>query len=126
MRQPTDDAGELPRTLLGVGDAKALMYVLEGYIAYTRRTMPPSKRRDEEINLLERVRRQLGPLQYGQVVQVSIALSLEEIAALEHALCIFITLTRKNVARSPQRDQTLAALDELRRALARMRTQTLN
>ncbi len=97
MTQPTDDEGELPRTLLGVGDAKALVYVLEGYLAYTRQTVPLSKRRDAEISLLERVRRQLALLQCGQVVQVSSALALEEIAALEHALSVFVKLTRKNV-----------------------------
>ncbi len=126
MTQPIDHSEELPRALLGAGDAEMLMNVLDGYIGYTRRTAPPSRKREEEISLLSRVRRQLALLQYSNVVQVTIPLSLEELAALEHAMSVFVRLVRKNVARSQERDHALSCIDELRRAIARIRTQSLN
>lgn len=126
MTQPGDHAGELPRALLGAGDAEMLGSVLEGYIGYMRRTAPPSRKRDEEISLLERVRRQLALLRCGNVAQVTIPLSREELAALEHAMSVFVRLVRENVARSHERDYALSCIDELRKAVARIRTQSLN
>jgi hypothetical protein len=126
MTQTDDHSEELPRALLGAGDAEMLANVLEGYIGYTRRTVPPSKKRDEEISLLERVRRHLALLQCSKVVQVTIPLSLEELAALEHAMGVFVKLVRKNVARSQERDHALSCIDALRQAIARIRCESQN
>jgi hypothetical protein len=126
MIQPNDHSAELPRALLGPKDAEALVYILDGYIAYTRRAVPASRNRDAEISLLQHLRRQFALLQGGHLAQLTIPLSLEEMEALEHAMSVFIGLVRKNVAPSDRREHTLACIDELRQAIARMRTQWLN
>jgi hypothetical protein len=126
MTPQADNLENLPQEHLDGEDVIALDCIIYGYLCYLRRYVPASKKRDEEIKMLEDVHHVLVLAQREEIAAVAIPLSNEYLEVLVDASKIFIKLIRRRVPASAERDQKLARLEDLRRRLARVRAQQLN
>src|SRR5260370_28135466 len=108
-------------TVLSVGfnDLSALRSVILGYLAYARRTVPPTQQRGAQIRLLEGVYQRLKSVP-SDMMEAHIMLQEPEIQALNSAMLVFTAFVRQKVSPSQERDETLYSLENLRLALMQM------
>ncbi len=109
----------LPTLTLGFNDLASLRSILRAYITYTRRTSRQTRERDDLLHLLESVYLRLASIPVN-VAEVTIALSVTEIGAVNMALLGFIAFVRAKVSSSRERDETLQDVERMRQALMEM------
>ncbi|MGH2494273.1 MAG: hypothetical protein ACRDIV_06160 [Ktedonobacteraceae bacterium] len=109
----------LPAIVLGFGDIAAINNIVRAYIAYARRTVPPSQQREIECHLLEGVSMRLAGMR-PDTPEVSLVLMVSEMRALNNALLGFADFVRKKVPPSQERDETLQDIERFRIQLARL------
>lgn len=126
MTPQADNSESLPQECLQGEDVIALECVIHGYLCYLRKAVPPSKKRDAEVRMLEDVRRVLVLAQRQEIAAVAIPLTNEYLEVLVDAIKVFMKLVHQRVPASAWRDKKLARFEDLRQRLARMRAQHLN
>ena len=109
----------LPTIVLGFGDIATINSIVRAYIAYARRTVPPSQQREIECHLLEGVSMRLAQMR-PDAPEVSLVLVVSEMRALNNALLGFAAFVRKKVPPSQERDETLRDTERFRAQLARL------
>jgi len=113
------DAQAMPVLPVGLADLAALRSVIIGYLAYARRSIPPSRQRDGRMRLLEGLYQRLAGIPPDSA-EVRILLSEPEIRALNEAIAVFDAFVRAKVSPTRERDKTLSSLEQLRQALLGM------
>lgn len=109
----------MPVLPVGFNDLEALRSVIIGYLAYARRSNPPSRQRDGRMRLLSGLYQRLAAIPPGSA-EVRIPLSESEIQALNDAIVVFDAFVREKVSPSLEREETLYSLEQLRQMLLRM------
>lgn len=113
------DAQAIPVLPVSFADLAALRSVIIGYLAYARRSIPPSRQRDGRMRLLGGLYRRLAGIPPDSA-EARILLGELEIRALNEAIAVFDAFVREKVAPSQERDETLFSLEQLRQVLLRM------
>jgi hypothetical protein len=108
----------MPVLPVGFKDLAALRSVILGYLAYARRSIPPSPQRDGRIRLLGGLFQRLAGIPPSS--EARILLSESEIRVLNDAIVVFDAFVREKVSPSQERDETLYSLERLRQMLLRM------
>jgi hypothetical protein len=111
----------LPTLPVGMGDLRALRSIVHSYMALLRRTVPPSRKRDEEMAVLQRLHFRMAGIP-ADAVEVRVNLTVSEIQALSKAIAGFAAFVRRKVPASRHRDETLGMLEKLRQDLVGMVT----
>ena len=112
-------ARELPTVPVGLNDLAALRSIISGYLVVLRRTASQSPQRQTQMCLLQSVYQRLTGIS-SQALEARIFLSVPEVEALNAALLGFAAFVRLKVPSSPERDETLQALELLRQQLLTM------
>jgi len=118
MSRPNDPPDDKPVLHLSHNDLGIVASIITSYLAYLQWGTPASPKRDGEIARLKSITARLAlvlPQHEG-----CIPLTTQEIQTLGDALHGFVTLTKRIVARSRERDETLAQIGALRQHLLRM------
>jgi hypothetical protein len=115
MKSQDETNGPLvPATL---EEITAIDSVLYAYLSFLRGGVEPSKQRDEQIELTQKVRRRIRPMrtfQAGKVVQ----LTPQEAGTMRAAMVAFVELLRVMIPQSQDRDATMAFVESLLRRLS--------
>jgi len=114
MERPDDK----PVLHLSHNDLGIVASIITSYLAYLQWGTPASPKRNEEIAHLKSITVRLTFVLSQR--EGCIPLTTQEIKALGDALHGFVTITRRIVARSRERDETLAQIGVLRQHLLRM------
>ena len=114
-----DSRGGLPTFQMGLNDFQVMRTVIQSYIALARRTMPPSRKRDEEIAILQGLYRRFSGIP-AHALEAQITLLVPEVHALNHALLGFMNFVRQKTPPSQEREATLRDLERFRRLLVEM------
>ncbi|HZS78818.1 MAG TPA: hypothetical protein VFA41_19565 [Ktedonobacteraceae bacterium] len=109
----------LPTLPIGMGDLRALRSIVHSYMALLRRTVPPSRKREEEMAVLQRLYFRMQGIP-ADAVEVRVDLTVSEIQALSKAISGFAAFVRHKVPASRYRDETLGMLEQLRQDLVGM------
>lgn len=109
----------LPTLQIGFGDLSVLRNVIQGYLAYSRRTSKPTPESRERACLLEGIYQRLLARPQG-AFYMRIDLQVQEIHALNAALLGFCAFVRQKVPASRDRDETLQDLETFRQMLLAM------
>ncbi len=122
MRPAKGESKAIPQVRIGLNDARALLAMLKGYLAYVYGAVPSSHERDAQIRVLQGVRGRLEALltAHGRAEETPIWLTRQEIRALDEALSGFMQVVRVVVPVSSLRDETLREIEGFRDML-RMR-----
>jgi hypothetical protein len=104
---------------VGFNDLAVLRSVIFGYLAYARRSIPPSQQRDARIRLLGGLYQRLAAIPSSSS-EAGILLTESEILALNDAIAVFDAFVRKKVSPSQDRDEVLYSLEQLRQGLLHM------
>src|SRR5215469_4547371 len=104
-----DQGNTVPQVRVGMGDVQALLSILTGYLAYLRKAVPPSPRRESQLRTLERLRRRLAGLLATprQEEDTPIWLIQQEIQMLDEALRGLVQVMCMIIPASSERDETL-------------------
>jgi len=94
----------------------ALLSMLTGYLAYLRKAVLPSPRRETQLRTLEGLQRRLAALLTAsrQDEDTPIWLTQQEIRALDEALSGFVQVVRMMIPASSERDETLREIEGFR------------
>ena len=113
---PPDQGNKVPQMRVGLGDIQALLSMLTGYLAYLRRAVLPSPRRETQLRTLEGLQRRLAALLTAsrQDEDTPIWLTQQEIRALDEALSGFVQVVRMMIPASSTRDETLREIEGFR------------
>ncbi len=103
----------LPEVLLAAGDLHVIESILMGNIGYLRNTAPTSHT-IKRLAELEDIRARL-PRSGGE--RTTALLSTDDMRLIREAMITFVTLTRRIVPQSKERDETLTLVDTLREYL---------
>lgn len=106
----------VPAFAVGLGDLEVLRTVITSYLTLVYRTVPPSRKRDEEIVLLQGVQRRISALP-ANALDAQIPLYELEVPALDKALSGFMAFVRRKVPPSHEREEALRDLERFRRQL---------
>ncbi len=111
-----DQGNKVPQVRVGLGDIQALLSMLTAYLAYLRKAVPPSPRRETQLRTLEGLRRRLAALLTAsrQDEDTPIWLTQQEIRALDEALSGFVQVVRVMIPASSTRDETLREIEGFR------------
>ena len=109
----------LPTLALNFNDLASVRSIIRAYITYTRRVSQPTRERNEQMHVLESVYLRLANIPVN-MAQVTIPLSVAEVAALDCAIAGFCAFVRNKVSPSRERDETLQDVERLRVALLQM------
>src|SRR5713226_6656659 len=111
-----DQGNKVPQVRVGLGDIQALLSMLTGYLAYLRKAVLPSPRRETQLRTLEGLQRRLAALLTAprQDEDTPIWLTRQEIQALNEALSGFVQVVCVLVPASSLRDETLREIDRFR------------
>jgi hypothetical protein len=122
MRPAKGESKAIPQVRIGLNDARALLAMLKGYLAYVYGAVPSSHERDAQIRMIQGVRGRLEALLAapGRAETPPIWLTRQEIRALDEALSGFVQVVRVVVPASSLRDETLREIEGFRDML-RMR-----
>ena len=110
----------IPHVTLSPGDISALGHIIRGYLAFLRNGVPPSKKRTEQLQTLQRLQQRLTIMVNAHAAVSCILLTNDDILALDTALRGFVTLLRQMVPASAERDGMLLAIEDLQQHLAIM------
>ena len=118
-RAHTEASEDMPTMRIGLIDLSVIDGAVMGYLAYLRQAVPPSRKRDRRIRLLQDVHLRLSPvLDQNTQTDTPIPLTGWEIQALNFALAGFAKLVRRTIPVSQERDETLRRFELLRQQLA--------
>jgi hypothetical protein len=111
-----DQGNKVPQVRVGLGDIQALLSMLTGYLAYLRKAVLPSPRRETQLRTLEGLQRRLVALLTAsrQDEDTPIWLTQQEIRALDEALSGFVQVVRMMIPASSTRDKTLREIEGFR------------
>ena len=111
-----DQGNKVPQMRVGLGDIQALLSILTGYLAYLRKAILPSPRRETQLRTLEGLQRRLAALLTAsrQDEDTPIWLTQQEIRALDEALSGFVQVVRMMIPASSTRDKTLREIEGFR------------
>ncbi len=111
-----DQWNKVPQVRVGLGDIQALLSMLTGYLAYLRKAVLPSPRRETQLRTLEGLQRRLAALLTAsrQDEDTPIWLTQQEIRALDEALSGFVQVVRVMIPASSTRDETLREIEGFR------------
>ncbi len=117
-----DQGNKVPQVRVGLGDIQALLSMLTGYLAYLRKAVLPSPRREIQLRTLEGLQRRLAALLTAsrQDEDTPIWLTQQEIRALDEALSGFVQVVRIVIPASSTRDETLREIEGFREMLRMM------
>jgi len=118
--RPYELHADLPSLGLSLQDIQVISTIIGSYLAYLRRGVLPSNKRDTEIALLEGIQKRV--LATVPAEDDIVPLTAEEIQALANALQSFASLTRQRVAQSAERDEVLKQMRAIRTHLLHMLT----
>ncbi len=104
-----------PEVSLAFNDLQAIQNVLKAYLAYVGHTIPSPAQR-QQIQILRDLGRRLTFLLCSGPGSAAV-LTVNDIEVICEALKAFVILVRRMVARSPERDETLSAVEALRHHL---------
>ncbi len=126
MRLTKGESKAIPQARIGLNDARALLAILKGYLAYVYGAVPSSHKRDTQIRVLQGVRGRLEALLAapGRAEETPIWLTRQEIRALDEALSGFVQVVRVAVPASSVRDETLREIEGFREMLRMMLSST--
>ena len=113
----------VPHVTLHPNDIIVLESVVKGYLAFLRRGIPLSKKRDAQVRTLQQLRQRFIALTHADHAQRELScipLTADEIQALDDALCGFNMLVRQMVPASRERNETLRDVENLRHQVAGM------
>lgn len=108
----------IPTFSIGLDDFQVLRTVITSYLTLIYRTVPPSRKRNEEITLLQDIQRRIPSIPC-HALEVQVILFVPEVQALNNALTAFAAFIRKKVPPSRDRDETLRDLERFRQHLTR-------
>ena len=116
MRPAKGESKAIPQVRIGLNDARALLAMLKGYLAYVYRAVPSSHKRDAQIRVLQGVRGRLEALLAApdRAEVTPIWLTQQEIQVLDEALSGFVQAVRAVVPASSLRDETLREIEGFR------------
>jgi hypothetical protein len=122
MKPAKGESKAIPQVRIGLNDARALLAMLKGYLAYVYGAVPSSHEREAQIRVIQGVRGRLEALLAapGRAEETPIWLTRQEIRALDEALSGFVQVVRAVVPASSERDETLREIEGFRDML-RMR-----
>ena len=109
----------VPTLVLSFHDLAAVRGIIRAYITYTRRVSKPTRKRDEQILVLESLYVRLANIPVN-VPDLALLLSTAEVAALDCAIAGFCAFVRNKVPPSRERDETLQDVERMRETLAQM------
>src|SRR5260221_8213727 len=87
-----DQGNKVPQVRVGLGDIQALLSILTGYLAYLRKAILPSPRRETQLRTLEGLQRRLAALLASsrREEETPIWLTQQEIKALDEGFSGFV------------------------------------
>src|SRR5260370_37287372 len=96
MKQAKGESKAIPQVRIGLNDARALLAMLKGYLAYVYGAVPSSHERDAQVRVLQGVRGRLEALLAtpGRAGETPIWLTRQEIRALDEGLSGFVQVAR--------------------------------
>lgn len=103
----------IPTLVVGLNDLQVVRTIIQSYLALVRRTVPPSRQRDEEMVLLQSVQRRIAGIP-AHTLEAYIHLLAPEVQALNHALTGFASFIRTKVPPSREREAALRDLERFR------------
>jgi hypothetical protein len=110
----------VPQVSLHPDDISVLAQVIRGYLAFLRNEGVPSKKRAVQIHTLQRLQQRLTAITSAHAEKTCVALTADDTQVLDAALRGFITLVRRMVPASKERDETLQDVENLRQHLAKI------
>ena len=106
----------LPQARIGLNDAWVLLTMVTAYLAYLRKAVPPSPKRETRVRVLRGVQQRLAALLASsrQPEDTPIWLTRQELHMLDEAMSGYVQLVRALVPASRQRDETLREIEGFR------------
>lgn len=122
MKTTPGQGEKVPQARIGLNDVRALLGILTAYLAYVRKAVPPSQKRETKIRVLQGMRGRLATVLAApyQREDTPIWLTRPELEALEEALSGFVRLVREMIPVSNSRDETLREIEGFRDTLQMM------
>ncbi len=122
MKTAPGQGEKVPQARIGLNDVRALLGILTAYLAYVRKAVPPSQKRETKIRLLQGMRGRLATVLAApyQREDTPIWLTRPELEALEDAMSGFVRLVREMIPASNSRDETLREIEGFRDTLQMM------
>ena len=122
MKTAPGQGEKVPQARIGLNDVRALLGMLTAYLAYVRKAVPPSQKRETKIRVLQGMRGRLATVLAApyQREDTPIWLTRPELEALEDAMSGFVRLVREMIPASNSRDETLREIEGFRDTLKMM------
>ena len=122
MKTTPGQGEKVPQARIGLNDVRALLGMLTAYLAYVRKAVPPSQKRETKIRMLQGMRGRLATVLAApyQREDTPIWLTQPELEALEEAMSSFVQLAREMIPASNSRDETLREIEGFRDTLQMM------
>jgi hypothetical protein len=122
MKTTPGQGEKVPQARIGLNDVRALLGMLTAYLAYVRKAVPPSQKRETKIRVLQGMRGRLATVLAApyQREDTPIWLTRPELEALEEAMSSFVQLVREMIPVSNSRDETLREIKGFRDTLQMM------
>jgi len=122
MKTAPGQGEKVPQARIGLNDVRALLGILTAYLAYVRKAVPPSQKRETKIRVLQGIRGRLATVLAApyQREDTPIWLTRPELEALEEAMSSFVQLVREMIPVSNSRDETLREIEGFRDTLQMM------
>lgn len=122
MKTTPGQGEKVPQARIGLNDVRALLGMLTAYLAYVRKAVPPSQKRETKIRVLQGIRGRLATVLAApyQREDTPIWLTRPELEALEEAMSSFVRLVREMIPASNSRDETLREIEGFRDTLQMM------
>lgn len=122
MKTAPGQGEKVPQARIGLNDVRALLGMLTAYLAYVRKAVPPSQKRETKIRVLQGMRGRLATVLAApyQREDTPIWLTQPELEALEEAMSGFVQLVREMIPVSNSRDETLREIEGFRDTLQMM------
>ncbi len=122
MKTTPGQGEKVPQARIGLNDVRALLGMLTTYLAYVRKAVPPSQKRETKIRVLQGMLGRLATVLAApsQREDTPIWLTRPELEALEEAMSSFVQLVREMIPVSNSRDETLREIEGFRDTLQMM------
>ena len=116
MKTTRSQIANVPQAHIGLNDARMLLTMVTAYLAYLRKAVPPSPKRETRVHVLRGVQQRLAALlaSTGQPVDTLIWLTRQELHLLDEAMSGYVQLVRALVPASTLRDETLREIEGFR------------
>src|SRR5260370_32183143 len=116
MKTAPGQGEKVPQARIGLNDVRALLGMLTAYLAYVRKAVPPSQKRETKIRVLQGIRGRLATVLAApyQREDTPIWLTQPELEALEEAMSGFVQFARQAGPAENVRDAILLQLEGFR------------